>query len=264
MTFCSCNNLDRQKKNTTVISNEIFLKETNDITKTTKQILDKFLESVLTLAQTDTSTFYYGNDVIDDDSIFRQILIGKFIDEKFIIATEVNIKDTIINFYHLDSGKWKLIGSEKTNIPNYRIDFEDLDGDNRNEIITSTSRNMNGNTWQEIYRYSSKTNTIKYAGSFSTDYVVKKDKKQIEETYEGSWYMDNSKTLYEWRQDRLIPIKQIILEHDTMTPENHKLTFEYYVNQTDNFDGLTIEIKEPYNDDNKKQRQLWDNFFNGQ
>lgn len=58
---------------------------------------------------------------------------------------------------------------------------------------------MNGNNWQEVYRYSDKSKTIKYAASFSTDYVLKKGKKQIEETYEGSWYINKSKTLYEWR-----------------------------------------------------------------
>ena len=245
-----------------MISNKTFLKETNDIKKTTKQILDKFSESILSLAKTDTSSFFYGNDVIDDDSILRQMLVGKFIDKKSIIATEV-IKDTIINFYSLDSGKWKQIGSEKINIPIYRIDFEDLDGDNRNEIVTSTSSNMNGNSWKEIYRYSTNTNTIQYAGSFSTDYVVKKDKKQIEETYEGSWYMDASKTLYEWRKEKLIPIKQIILAHNKPDTEDGKLTFEYYENLTTDIDGLKLKFKQPYSDDNIKQQQLWDNFFSG-
>ncbi|MFB9079408.1 hypothetical protein ACFFLS_05935 [Flavobacterium procerum] len=259
LTFSACNHT--KHKNVTVIPNAVFLKETNDSSKTTKQILDKFLESVLQLAQTDTTNYFYGEDSIEDDKVFRQILIGKFIDKKKIIATEINIKDTIINFYLLESGNWKRIGSEKTNIFIYRINFDDLDGDNRNEIITSTSPNMNGNTWQEVYYFSKKTNTINYAGSFSTDYIVKKDKKQIEETYEGSWYMDNSKTLYEWRQEKLVPIKQIILAHDVPVSYESKLTFEYYENHTNEIEGLKLKFKEPYDDDNKKQKLLWDNFF---
>jgi hypothetical protein len=249
-------------KNVEILSNEYFLQDTNDSTKTTRQILDKFLPSILAIP--DTSTFYYGNDVIEEDSIFRQLLIGKFVDETTIIAIEINIKDTIINFFCLEKENWKLIGSEKTNIPVYRIDFEDLNGDSKNEIITSTGSNMNGNTWQEVYYYSDKTNNVKYAGSFSTDYVVKKDRKQIEETYEGSWYMNNSKTLYEWREEKLVPIKQIILARDTAFSENSKLTFEYYENQTNDIEELKLKFKEPYNDDNQKQQQLWDNFFGEQ
>jgi hypothetical protein len=240
------------------------VQESNDGTKTTKQILDKFLPSVLAFSKTDTSTFYYGYNVIEDDSIFRQLIIGKLIDKTTIIATEVNIKDTIINFYYLDNDTWKLIGIEKTNIPIFKIEFDDLNGDNKNEIITSTSRNMNGNTWQEVYYYSDQAKTIKYAGSFSTDYEIKKDKKQIEETYEGSWYMDKSKTLYEWRKEKLVPIKQIILAHEQTDSENGKLIFEYYENSTNDIEGLKLKFKEPYNNDNKKQQQLWDNFFNRQ
>lgn len=258
----ACNNPTKQKKNSTVISNDIFLKEMNDSTKKSKQILNNFLESVLIVAKADTSNFYYGENIIENDSIFRQILIGKFIDKTKIIAIEIKVKDTIINFFLLNNGKWKLIGSEKTNIPIYMIDSEDLDGDSRSEIITSTCRNMNGNTWQEVYYYSDKTNTIHYAGSFSTDYEVKKDKKQIEETYEGSWYMDQSKTLYEWRQEKLVPIKQIILAHDVPVSEKSKLSFEYYENFTNDIDGLKLKIKEPYNDNIKKQKELWENFFN--
>lgn len=258
--FCSCKNSE-SKKIVSVISNEIFLKEVNDSTKTTRQILEKFSESILSFAKTDTSSFYYGNTIVEEDTIWRQIVVGKFVDRKAIIATEVNIKDTLINFYRLDSGKWKQIGSEKMHIPIFRIDFEDLDSDNRNEIVTATNFNMNGNSWKEVYRYSTATNTIQYAGSFSTDYVVKKDKKQIEETYEGSWYMDTSKTLFEWRKEKLVPIKQIILAHNKPVTDNSKLTFEYYENLTNDIDGLKLKFKEDYNDDNEKQQQLWDNFF---
>lgn len=256
--LCSCNNSGKQK-NSSVISNQIFFKEMNDSTKTTEQILDQFSESSLSLAKIDTSSFYYGTTIFDDKSVLRQILIGKFVDKKAVIAAEINNKDTIITFYSLDHEKWKRIGSAKMQIAVFSVNFEDLDGDNRKEIVVSTSPNMNGNSWKEIYRFSTHTNTIKYAGSFSTEYVVRKDKKQIEETYEGSWYMDTSKTLYEWRQEKLVPIKQIILAHNN-TPDE-KLTFEYYENSTSDIEGLKLKFKEAYNDDNEKQHLLWDNFF---
>jgi hypothetical protein len=263
LTFSACNQHNRQKNNITVISNDVFLKETKYSLKTTPQILDNFSGSVLELARLDTTNYYYGENVIEEDSAFRQILIGKFLDKKTIIATEINVKDTLINFYTLESGNWKKIGSEKTEISIYKINFEDLDDDNRNEIIVSTSSNMNSNTWQEVYYYSRKTNTVNYAGSYATDYVIKKDKKQIEETYEGSWYMDQSKTLYEWQQEKLVPIRKIILAKGEAVAENGNITFEYYENPAKSIDGLKLKFKEPY-DDSKKQKKLWDSFFNGQ
>ena len=264
LTLYACNNINRQKGDFERISNEYSLKELSNNKQTTEQILDKITPSVLAFAKADTSDFYYGDNIIEDDSIFRKLLVGKTVNKTTILATEINIKDTVINFYMLDNKTWKLIGSEKTNIPIYKLEFEDLDGDNYKEIITSTSRNMNGNTWHEIYYFSDKAKTIKYAGSFSTDYIVKKDKKQIEETYEGSWYMDNSKTLYEWRQEKLVPLKQIIIAHEQPVSQNGKLSFEYYENSTNDINGLKLKYKEPYSDDNKKQQQLWDNFFTGQ
>ena len=109
------------------------------------------------------------------------------------------------------------------------------------KIVTSTIRNMNGYTWQKVYYYSGKKNTIKYAGSFSTDYTINKDEKQIEETYEGSAYMDPSKTLYEWRQEQLIPIRQIILAHEPTDTENPKLMLEYYEHPTYKMEGLKLK-----------------------
>jgi hypothetical protein len=245
--FIACRNFESKQNKIDFFSNNFFLKETSDSSKSTLQILHNFLPNVLALAKVDTCNFYYGDFVIEDDSIFRQILIGKFIDKETIIATEINIKDTTITFYYLDNGNWKIIGSEKTNIPIYQIDFEDLDGDTNNEIIISTGTNMNGNKWQEVYYYSKKVNTIKYAGSFSTDYTIKKEKKQIEQTYTGSWYMDNSKTLYEWRDEKLVPRKQIVIVHEQPISENGKFTLEFYENKSNNLDGLTLKFKEPFN-----------------
>ncbi|MCC6413378.1 MAG: hypothetical protein IT270_17080 [Saprospiraceae bacterium] len=260
-TLFACNNGDSYGKNNKPMSNYNFLQDTNDSTKTTKQILDKYLPSVLTLSQVDSISFYYGKNEIEDDSIFRLLLIGKFVDQSKIFATEIDIKNNFINFFYLDKNSWKKIGSEKINIPLYKIEFEDLNGDDKNELVVSTFWNMNGNSWKEVFIYSDETNTIKYAGAFSTDFEVKRDRKQIEQTFEGSWYADNSKTLYEWRNEKLVPIKQIILAHDQPVTENGKLTFEYYENPTDEIKGLKLKFKERYHEDNKKQQRLWDNFF---
>lgn len=257
----ACSNTNRQEKTLKTISNDTFLKELRDSTKTTAQILDKILPGVIAIAKADTTVFYFGNNAIDDDSIFRLLLVGKPLNRTTVLATEINLQDTSINFYMLNKDSWELIGSEKTNTMVYQLEFEDLDGDGDNEIVTSTARNMNGNTFREVYYFSNKAKTIKYAGSFSTDYVVNKDKKQIEETYQGSWYADQSKTLYEWRQEKLVPIRQIILSLDNPDVRNGRTTLEYYENATDGTGEPKLIFKKPYNDNNERQRQLWDNFF---
>lgn len=259
--FNPCKDVDKGDDKAHIISNEQFLSYTKDSTKSTSQILDIALPGVLAFAVADTSTFYYGNNIIEDDSLFRLLLIGKFIDTQQVIAIEVNLKDTVINFFRIEHKAWKFIGSEKTNIPIYSIEFEDLDGDDKKEITTSTGRNMNGNLWKEVYIYSNKKDVIKYAGSFSTDYIVRKERKQIEERYEGSAYMDHSQTLYEWRQEQLVPIRQVILTHESPDAENGKLFFEYYHISTNGIGELKLKFREPYNDENKLQRKLWDEFF---
>ncbi|WP_373552745.1 hypothetical protein [Haliscomenobacter sp.] len=257
--LCACHGVETQNG---IIPNEVFLSDTRDSTKTTQAILNKFIPSSLALAQADTSdTFFYGNNVIEEDSLFRQLLIGKMIDSANIHAVEIDLKDTMIQFFQLRHQAWKPMGNARINIPIYSIEFEDLNGDNKKEIITSTWRNMNGNSWKEVYCQSKKTGTIQYAGSFSTDYVVNKTKKQIEETYFGSWYIDPSLTLYEWRNEKLVPIKQLIIAHDRPVTENGKSTFEYYENASNDLKGLKLVFKEPYSEANQKQQQLWDDFF---
>jgi len=234
--------------------------DVNDSSKTTKQILEKYLPSVIAKTKADSEAFYFGNPMVEEEEVFRQMWIGKLLEPSRVIAIEVNIKDTNIQFFELKEKSWKLIGSNKMSIPFFGIEFKDLTADQRKEIVISSTRNMNANTFQEVYFYSDKTSAIHYAGSFSTDYVIKKDKKQIEVTYEGSAYMDPYKALYEWRNEMLVPVKKVVLAHKS-EDDNTALKFEYYENNTSNLKGLTLMVSEPYNEENKKQKSLWDNFF---
>ena len=240
LTIFSCSN-----KPTKIYTNKEFLTAVLDNTKTTIDLLDKFTPSIVAIAD----TIYYGEqEYIENDTVSRSLFMGKFID-KSIIATEIRFKDSCINFYKLSDKTWKLIGTEKTQIPIFNIKFEDLNGDKLNEIVTSTHYNMNGNTWQEVYIQNK--GKIKYAGSFSTVYKIN-SKKEIEETYGGSWYMDNTKTLYRWIDYQLIPIKQVVRNIDPSSYENPKVTFEYYENNSNTMNGLTLKFKEPYLDNEKQ------------
>ncbi|RZJ71788.1 hypothetical protein [Flavobacterium sp.] len=258
LTLLSC---QKPEKPTKLLSNRAFLSQVNDSTKTTKAILDSILPSVLELSKSDTATFFFGHDEFLDEEPFREILIGRFLDRSQVLATEVHFRDSTINFYALADRKWNKTGSEKTDFAIFSIDFDDLDNDGKPEILTSSSPNMNGNRWLNIYRFSNKTKTIKYAGAFNTDYKIKKNAKQIEETYEGSAYMDSWKTLYEWRDEMLVPVKKVVLAHEfPVKNDDEKLFFDYYENASNGIDGLELKRREVY-DGNEKQSAIWDTFF---
>ncbi|MEC4049095.1 hypothetical protein OX284_006615 [Flavobacterium sp. SUN046] len=231
---------------------EAFIEITKDSTKTTLDLLNHYLTNL----QKEKKPFYFG-DTLFDKNKSRQLLITQLIKPSKIIAIELRANDSIIKFYGLNNKKWKCIGTEKINIPIYTINFEDLDGDDNDEIITATSRNMNGNTWMEVYYKTPNKELIHYAGSLSTDYKIVYKKKQIEETYEGSQYMDPSKTIYQWINESLIPIKKIAIIHK----ENGNSYLEYSENKLKNKEGLKIIYNEIYTN-TTKQNQIWDTFFN--
>lgn len=249
--FIKCTPSNKKNETMKMQPKEAFIEITKDSTKTTLELLNHFLPNL----EKEQNPFYFG-DTLFDENKSRQLLITQLIKPSKIIAIELRAKDSIINFYRLNNKKWKCIGTEKTNIPVYTINFEDLDGDNNDEIITATSRNMNGNTWMEVYYKTPDKELIHYAGTFSTDYKILKKKKQIEENYEGSQYMDPSKTIYQWINESLIPIKQISIIHK----ENGISYLEYSENKLKNKQGLKIVSSEIYTN-STKQSKIWDTFF---
>ena len=114
--FCSCSHLHKNYKFTTNSFNDIFLQEVRDSTKTSKQILENLLPNSFQLASKNNTRFYYGNNTIEEDSLFRHLLVGKFINNELIIAIELNWQDTVVNFYKLDNETWNLIGCENIDI----------------------------------------------------------------------------------------------------------------------------------------------------
>lgn len=196
------------------------------------------------------------------DSLYEETpishIVGKIIDNTQIFALVYAPQDTLLNFYRLDQGKWKTVGSHIAiaDCMTFVVDFIDMDDDGNNEIIVRTPPNMNGNTWQDVFCYSAKADSIELAGSFSTDYDIKKDSKTVEETYGGSWWMTNTKTLYQWNNGKLIPIKRLELSLKEGTLECEDYILEYYEMK----DSLTQIFKVPYK--GKKYKDMWDNFFN--
>lgn len=194
----------------------------------------------------------------EDESIIG--VVGKFIDSTKIYALSILPEDTLISFHSFNDNSWQQIGTHKAiSDAIFQIDFIDMDNDMKNEIIVRTPPNMNGNTWQDIFRYSIDYDSIELAGNFSTDFEIKKESKTVEETYEGSWYMTPTKALYQWHNNKLIAIKLIALPLVESDIRNDDRIFYYYENPSLDKDTLILKIRTPYK--GKKYKDIWDNFF---
>lgn len=206
----------------------------------------------------DTAIIY---DVrLNDNESYRNI-VGKFIDSATVYALSIIPEDTMITFHRFEKDVWLPVGSYRAiSDVIFRIEFTDMDNDNKNEIIVCTPPNMNANTWQDVFRYSSENDSIELAGSFSSDFEIKKENKTVEVSYEGSWYMPLVKTLYQWHNNKLVCIKETSLTLEDEDNENAVRTFRYYENPYLDKDSLVLKIEAPY--DERKHKDMWDSFFN--
>lgn len=189
-------------------------------------------------------------------------IVGKFIDRTEIFALEYISKDTLINFYHFKSGDWKIISSHRAigDDMTTLVEFIDMNNDGNNEIIVRTPPNMNGNTIQDVFHYSSENDTIEYAGSFfSCDYKINREKQTVEVTYEGSWYMPLIKTIYQWHNNKLVRIKEINLDIVDIEQINDERILRYYENTSYDKDSLKLIKEAPFK--GEKSKKMWDFFF---
>lgn len=66
---------------------------------------------------------------------------------------------------------------------------------------------MNGNFNNYFYSYSKAENEfINGGGFYSGVFEFKPKQSRIEAYYMGSWYMPNIKTIYHWKNNKLIPL----------------------------------------------------------
>lgn len=244
-------------------------KKTDNTTDRLNENIPAYLDSIIP----DMKKFAEKNDTIYDityheDGHFLH-MVGKIIDEKNIHALLYEEKDTLLNFYHFDITKaeWEKIASERPIWEQvFDISLEDMDGDNRNEIVTFSFPNMNGNRFKEIYYSSLNNKSFHIAASFFTStYEADKITKTVKTDYYGSWYMPIRKTLYKWYGENLITMKEIVLEPKEGSPMGSEYyLLSYYENtslKSDSIiDSLTFIYKTPYI--KKKHESLWDNFFN--
>lgn len=140
------------------------------------------------------------------------------------------------------------------------LKFEDLNGDGVYETMLGSGRNMNGNQWFKVFIYDALGDSIYNAGELNTDYKVDHKTQTIAETYEGSWYMEQTKTIYKWRGNNLVPEKMAVITGSDGS-EKSITWFEYYTNPSHKPNGLTRTIRQKRNNKDARQKMLWDNFF---
>ncbi|MES2545054.1 MAG: hypothetical protein V4548_09235 [Bacteroidota bacterium] len=227
------------------------------VNDTIPQVLYQMLPKLNDYAKIDT--VFYPYDSIQEEDTSHVMAIGRFIDKKEIYAIDTSVKDSIISFYKYDSLTWKLIGKEK--IPDFTwFRFKDLDGDGRNEILAESFPNMNGNVDYNIYYASTNKDQIHYAGNFFGRYELQLNK-QLHYIYEGSWYADYIQALYEWRNEKLIPLKQVTIKLKNADSKHNAEWIIYEENPTFDEEILVCKFKKTYRKNNKKLYNLREHFF---
>ena len=208
---------------------------------------------------------FYPLDDRDTSAIdLRMLAVGRIIDAKKINAVCVSSPDNpTIDFYEYNANKWVKIGSDSSERDIIRMAFKDFDGDHKNEILLEGQGNINGNNWNSFYHYSN-ANKIEYSGSFfSGQYkdTVVDHSNYIKVVYEGSWYSNQEKTLYQWINGKLIPLKSVVLQLKKADLKHDALWIKYYENPTRDCDTLVLKFKKTYRDRNEKMFHLWEDFF---
>lgn len=249
---------------------------------TNKEDSAVFFNNAIALRFPQTELLYLSNndDSITTPHIFSYadicniMFIAKGINKNDVFAIMYTGENNELYFYLLKQDQWKQIGHRKVGygIPMGNIYLEEFNGKSGLEIIASTyPPNMNGNTWKELFIYDENQENIKFAGTFSTDYEVNLKDKTVNETYEGSHYMNPHKTLYVWHNDMLVPQKMAVVEVPDDWDTNNKRTLKYYENPslkyTEDENSMTLiyqkeyDVSKEYDIEKDKFYRIWNNFF---
>lgn len=164
-----------------------------------------------------------------------------------------------IDFYILQNKKWKYIHSSEVDNVVY-FQSVDLNNDSIFEIQTIGYPNMNGNYWNNFYSYSKTENKfIDGGGFFSSMYEFKNVRSRVEVEYEGSWYMPVSKSIYYWKNHKLIPHKEVELSFKIADMKHEARYIKYSENLNLDKDSLELKFKKTFR--GKKLNAFYDKFF---
>lgn len=162
-------------------------------------------------------------------------------------------------FYALKNEEWVLVSKFDSSEVNF-FEIVDINNDEVREIQSIGYPNMNGNYWNNFYSFSKEENKfIAGGGFFSSMYEFKPQLNRIEVEYGGSWYMPNTKTIYYWKNQKLIPFKEVEVGLKIADMKNDDYYIKYSENLTLEKDSVELVYKKSFR--GKKLNQFYDNFF---
>lgn len=175
----------------------------------------------------------------------------------FLVKSDAE-EDTLLRIFLVDSlQQLKPFQIIKNLVGLWAFDNEDLNGDGVDELLVLGDINMNGNQWTGVFVWENES--FAYAGTVCCDYKLSPDKKQILEEHDGSWYMDNTKTIYEWKKNRLIPVKKWCIALVNPEKPNKGWRLIGYANPSGLDDGLKEFYNRKYRSKNRRQQRLISN-----
>lgn len=277
VTSCKSNKSNLSKSESDSISDTTFVVNTDTITYQKIQETEK--EIVLDIDSVLKANINIGNE-LNSDSIYNalgkqgyfEIYNGQSIafarlkkdgNVFAIVCPEVydyEIGKTVLIFYQLENEKWNLISKYEIYVDVFYFDLVDLDNNGIKEIHSKGHPNMNGNYWNNFYSFSKEDNKfIDGGGFFSSMYEFKPQVSRIDVEYGGSWYMPNTKTIYYWKNQKLIPFKEVEVGLKIADMKHDDYYIKYSENLTLEKDSVQLVYKKSFR--GKKLNQFYDNFF---
>jgi hypothetical protein len=233
-----------------------------DFTCSEKHIIELIKEEV---QQKLSEKCWYDMDTINIDfigNIANKYMYGNFF-EKDKIHCIIYIPEYNSLYIYICSENMFVEKAHISTDPYYDYFYlEDVTFDHYPEITTTTYPNMNGNCFVSVYSFNNEE--LNFVGHWTYgETTFNKDKKEIYEEYGGSWYDPALKTVYGLINNKYIPKRQIgiKLKEEAMECQDQIL---YYLENPffeSGFDTLVLKMNVLYNEKNKSQQILWNNFF---
>jgi hypothetical protein len=143
------------------------------------------------------------------------------------------------------------------------IRLEDMDGDLVPEMVLYSDPNMNGNSAHYIYRWNLAANHLEQVGYLFGGVEKHPERQEIWEERTGSWYMPRVKTVYGWKNGKLIPKRRMQCEPVEQNMTNDEVIVRFLTNPFFERGLDTLVLRSTY-----KEREsaalygrAWDEFF---
>lgn len=270
--FISCksnkSNLTKSESDTTIVVNADTL--TNQKVKEFEKEIVLDIDSVLKaniniqIDYQDSLVYVLGIKEFYDTANGQIVAFTKLKDnnELFAIVYPNTFEDenqTNVLFYMLKHDKWVLVSKFESDGVFY-FEIVDINNDGVREIQSICYPNMNGNYWNNFYSFSKEENKFIDGGSFfSSMYEFRPKSSRVEVEYGGSWYMPNTKTIYYWKNQKLIPFKEVEVGLKIADMKHDAQYIKYSENLSLEKDSVQLVYKKSFR--GKKLNQFYDNFF---